>query len=128
MKKLKTFIISAAIAVFGVAAFAPAVTVSALDPLKDACANSSDNAVCDEVKSGSGNDLNDIIGIIVNTLLYVVGLLAVVMIIFSGIQYVSSTGDSGRVSKAKNTLTYSIVGLIVAVIAFALVNWVFDLF
>lgn len=124
MKKLKTFIISAAIAVFGVAVFAPVAPVSALDPLDGVCANSADNEVC----NNKDEDATSLIGIIVNTLLFIVGLLAVVMIIFSGIQYTTSSGDSGRVSKAKNTLVYSIVGLIIAFLAFAIVNWVFKLF
>lgn len=124
MKQIKTLIISAAIAVFGVAVFAPVTSVGALDPLDGVCANSSDNEVC----KNKDEDAISLVGIIVNTLLFIVGLLAVIMIIFSGIQYVTSTGDSGRVSKAKNTLIYSIVGLIVAFLAFALVNWVFQLF
>lgn len=127
MNKLKVFIVSAAVAIAGAAAFAPALTASALNPLETACSNSSGNTVCDEVNSGSGN-LNSIIGIIVNTILFIVGALAVVMAIWSGFQYITSTGDSGKVSKAKNTLVYSIVGLIIALLAYTIVNYVFNLF
>ena len=64
---------------------------------------------------------------IIDTLLFVVGVLAVIMIIVGGIMYATSTGDSGRVSKAKNTMTYAIVGLVVAMAAYAIVHWVFDI-
>jgi hypothetical protein len=78
---------------------------------------------CDNANSG---DLNDIIHTVINVMLFIVGILAVVMIIFSGIRYVTSAGDKGRVDSAKNTIIYSVVGLIVAIVAFALVQWVFN--
>ena len=123
MKRLRIFMALAFGVLLGGAALVPAASVSAYDPLADVCA-SSDNAVCDH----KDEDATDLIGTVVNTMLFIVGALAVVMIIFGGILYVTSTGDSGRVSKAKNTLTYSIVGLVVAFLAYAIVNWVFDLF
>lgn len=60
----------------------------------------------------------------INTVLYVAGLLAVVMIIVSGIQMTTSAGDSGKVAKAKQTMTYSIVGLAIVLLAYAIVNFV----
>jgi len=50
------------------------------------------------------------------------------MIIFAGILYTTSAGDASKVTRAKNTLTYSIVGLLLAFLAFAIVNWVLKLF
>ncbi len=64
----------------------------------------------------------------INLLLYIVGTLAVVMIIVGGLKYVTSGGDSGKVGEAKNTILYSIIGLIVAILAFAIVNYVIDRF
>ena len=61
-------------------------------------------------------------------MLFIVGILAVVMIIYAGIRYTTAHGDKGQVESAKNTLMYSIVGLVVAIIAYALVNWVTGLF
>jgi hypothetical protein len=46
------------------------------------------------------------------------------MIIYGGIQYVISVGDSGKVAKAKNTIIYAVVGLIVAILSYAIVNFV----
>lgn len=62
---------------------------------------------------------------VINIMLFIVGILSVIMIIYSGIRYVTSRGDSGQVGNAKNTLMYSIIGLIIALVAYALVNWVF---
>lgn len=65
-----------------------------------------------------------IITTITNTLLFIVGALAVIMIIFGGIRYATSAGNSSSVTAAKNTILYAIVGLIIAFLAFAAVNWV----
>lgn len=65
-----------------------------------------------------------IITTVINTMLFIVGILSVVMIIFAGIRYVTAHGDKGQVEGAKNTLIYAIVGLIVSIVAYALVNWV----
>ena len=73
-----------------------------------------------------GNLFGDagIITTITNTLLFVVGALAVIMIIFGGIRYAVSGGNASSVSAAKNTVLYALVGLIVAFLAFAAVNWI----
>jgi len=55
-----------------------------------------------------------------------VGILSVVMIIFSGFRYITSAGDAAKTKSAQTALTYSIVGLIVAVFAWAIVNIVLD--
>lgn len=65
-----------------------------------------------------------VITTITNTLLFVVGALAVIMIIFGGIRYATSGGNSSSVTAAKNTVMYAVVGLIIAFLAFAAVNWV----
>lgn len=71
---------------------------------------------------------NGIVTTVINTMLFIVGILSVVMIIFAGIRYVTAHGDKGQVESAKNTLIYAIVGLIVSIVAYALVNWVVGLF
>jgi len=61
---------------------------------------------------------------IVNVLLFIIGAISVIMLIIGGIRYTISNGDSGAVTSAKNTILYAIVGLIIAFLAFAIVNWV----
>ncbi len=61
---------------------------------------------------------------VTNTVLYIVGIIAVIMLIIGGIKYVVSGGDSKKVTDAKNTVLYAIIGLIIAFLAFAIVNFV----
>lgn len=61
---------------------------------------------------------------VTNTILYIVGVIAVIMLIIGGIRYVTSGGDSKKVTDAKNTVLYAIIGLIIAFLAFAIVNFV----
>ncbi len=61
---------------------------------------------------------------VVNTLLFFIGAVSVIMLIYGGIRYTLSAGNSANVTAAKNIILYAIVGLIVAFLAFALVNFV----
>lgn len=61
---------------------------------------------------------------VINLMLFIVGVLAIFMMIYGGIRYVLSGGDNGKVKDAKNTILYAIVGLIVAILGYAIVNWV----
>ena len=61
---------------------------------------------------------------VVNVLLFVIGAISVIMLIIGGIRYTISAGDSGNVTAAKNTIMYAIIGLVIAFLAFAIVNWV----
>lgn len=65
-----------------------------------------------------------IFGVISNILIFLVGALAVIMLIYGGLRYVTSTGDAARVKAAKDTILYGIIGLVVAILAFAIVNFV----
>ena len=64
-----------------------------------------------------------VIGII-NAVIGVLGLACVIVIIVGGVQYMTSSGDAGKVKKAKDTILYAVIGLIVCVLAFAIVNFV----
>lgn len=61
---------------------------------------------------------------VTNTILYIVGIIAVIMLIIGGIKYVVSGGDAKKVTDAKNTVLYAIIGLVIAFLAFAIVNFV----
>lgn len=83
------------------------------------------------VDCAKGNDVPDtlfgsgsIFTNIVNVLLFVIGAISVIMLIIGGIRYTISAGDSGNVTAAKNTIMYALIGLAVAFLAFAIVNWV----
>lgn len=70
--------------------------------------------------SGKGGIFSQII----NIMLFLVGVLSVIMLIWGGLRYVISRGDSKAVEAAKNTILYAIVGLIVAIMAYAIVRFV----
>lgn len=72
----------------------------------------------------AGNQLGNFIKSIINILLFIIGAVAVIMIIIGGLRYVTSNGDQGQLTGAKNTILYSVVGLVVAIMAFAIVNFV----
>ncbi len=77
--------------------------------------------------SGMPTELIGVDGVftrITNTVLYAVGIISVVMLIIGGIRYVISGGDSKKVTDAKNTIMYAIIGLIIAILAYAIVNFV----
>jgi hypothetical protein len=74
-----------------------------------------------------GDDAS-IFRIVTNVLLFLIGAIAVIMLIIGGIRYVISGGDQAQVTSAKNTILYAIIGIIVAFLAFAAVNFVADSF
>ena len=74
--------------------------------------------------AGCGTNLSGDIASVTQTLLVVAGAIAVIIIIFGGIMYITSTGDSARVKQAKDTILYAIIGLVVTIVAFAIVHFV----
>lgn len=69
---------------------------------------------------GDGGVFNRITSI----LLFIVGAVAVIMLIFGGIRYIVSGGDQANVTAAKNTILYAIIGIIIALLAYAAVRFV----
>jgi hypothetical protein len=67
---------------------------------------------------------NSIFSRVTNILLFLVGAVSVIMLIIGGIRYVISGGDQAQVTSAKNTILYAIVGIVVAFLAYAAVNFV----
>lgn len=61
---------------------------------------------------------------LINVVLAVVGILAVIVIIYGGVSYVISTGEASKVAKAKNIVLYGVVGLVVALLAYSIVYFV----
>lgn len=76
----------------------------------------------------TGTALPKLIQDVVNVLLYVIGAVAVIMIVIGGIRYTTSNGDSSQITSAKNTILYAVVGLVIAMLAYAIVNFVVNAF
>ena len=88
---------------------------------------SSDNQTTGVVKVGDEGTQNDLMGnitSIINGVIGVLGIVCVVVMIIGGINYMTSTGESAKVKKAKDTILYGLIGLVVCVLAFAIVNFV----
>lgn len=119
MKRFKQLII-ASILVLGVAIMATPVSVEACSTAAE-CAQAGLEATGD---TGGKADIGDIITDIVNALLFILAAIAVVMIVIGGIRYTISQGESSAVSSAKNTILYAVIGLAVALFAYAIVNFV----
>lgn len=86
----------------------------------------SSGAACGQA-NGTSNNLfaqNGLFQTVANTLIFLVGAVSVIFLIIGGLRYVVSQGDSKNVSAAKDTILYAIIGIVVAVVSFALVNFV----
>lgn len=78
--------------------------------------------MCDE--EHTEETLIETISNVLDTVYLWVGIIAVIFIIIGGINYTMSQGDPGKVKKAKDTILYGIVGLVVSLLAFAIVQFV----
>lgn len=90
-----------------------------------ACANAGSNTT---KATSTPGDLRAMITKVVNILLFILGAIAVIVIIIGGIRYAVSGGDTGAITAAKNTILYAVIGLIVAILAYAIVNFVISAF
>lgn len=91
----------------------------------DACKGVSqlDGSSADDCVAGTGGGaVLNVSKVVVNIMSAIVGIAAVIMIIISGLRYVTSAGDSGRVSSAKNGLIYALIGIAIAALAQVLVS------
>lgn len=115
----------------GLAAASGAVATAVLAPLSASALSLMDVINGDYRGQGQPTELFDggaaIIPRLINLMLFIVGILAVIMLIWGGILYVISGGAADKVKDAKNTILYAIVGLIVAILGYALVNWVISI-
>ena len=83
---------------------------------------SGQTAVC----SGDSKNATNIAKNIISILLWVVGIAAVIVIIYAGITFVTAAGNPSKISQAKTMLIYAVVGLAVAILAYAMVNFVIN--
>lgn len=79
---------------------------------------------CDTGTEAGTAGLQALIEKIINIFSIIVGVIAVIMIIVGGLKYITSGGDSGNVSSAKNTIIYALVGLVIVALAQFIVRFV----
>lgn len=108
--------------------FAPVMVSAAPDINSGLCQGASLEVSdgCDVASVGDeGKDkVNKLITTVVDIFSLVVGIVAVIMIIIGGLKYITSGGDSGNVTGAKNTILYAVIGLVVVALAQFIVKFV----
>ncbi len=91
--------------------------------------NGQSACIVDGAKGGENCSAEDnLFQTITNVLLFIIGGISVIMLIIGGIRYTISGGDSSAVTAAKNTILYAVVGIVVALLAYAIVNFVLGSF
>lgn len=126
MKKVILNVVAAVLMVLGLNVVATIAPVSAVT-----CADGSTQTKLEDCSEWSGvggvadnTDLMSVLTTIINVVVGVVGFVAVAMIVMGGISYATSQGDAAKTKKGMNTILYGVVGLVVALLAFAIVNFV----
>lgn len=126
-KSLQALLIVPALAL-GVGVVAPAVLSTTANAAEDlSITNGADAAKGEDQSSDLFGDTG-VFRVITNVLLFIIGAVSVIMLIIGGLRYTVSGGDSNAVTGAKNTILYAIVGIIVAILAYAIVNFVLGSF
>ena len=119
---MKKFIIAAALLCS--LCLVPAAQVTAIDAFPACTGTTANTTICTATRTdklfGAGGLWNNIL----NIFTYIIGAVAVLMMIIGGLRYVTSNGDANQVSSAKNTILYAAIGLVVAAMANAIVNFV----
>lgn len=126
MKKTVQLLAVLSILFIGVAIGSIAHTgiAQAIDPLQETCKLDPSSPIC----SGNNTTVNSLVKTIVNTLLFILGAISVIVIVISGIMFSTSAGDAGKVKKAKDAAMYAVIGLAIASFSYAIAGWVVDRF
>lgn len=124
--RLKSFFVAGVLllAVLPLAISQPAFADCISDPTSAGCpcALNSSSAACQDLSKQDG--LSNILKNATNIVLFIAGALAVIMIIYGSIRFMTAHGNEKQVESARLIVTYSVIGLIIALLAYALVNFV----
>ncbi|MDB5164947.1 MAG: rane protein of unknown function [Candidatus Saccharibacteria bacterium] len=128
MKRLKIALIMMLFSLFGFGivglrtadALAPSRVVANLHA--DACSGLTQIDTTQDCNSDGGG-VQAIVKAIVTIISYIVGIAAIIIVLLSGLRYITSGGDAAKVSSAKNALIYALIGLAIAGLAQALVHF-----
>ena len=120
--RIKLFLAMGVVVILGLGSALPALA-SADTAKQTVCQTLGAGADCTQNTQGSVS-LNSIIKTVINIFSFVIGVVAVIMIMISGYRFVTSGGDSSKVSSARSTITYALVGIVVAALAQGIVRFV----
>ncbi len=97
---------------------------SALLPFVASAQVTIDSGIGSTFGIGTTTDLRSSIINIVNYVLGLLGLIAVIMIIYAGVTWLTAAGNEERIDKAKKIISAAVIGLIVILLAWAIVIFV----
>jgi hypothetical protein len=124
IQRIKKLITNAAI--FGLLfapALAPAAAYAQIDEGLNEGICKTDPDECATSPDAEGK-INSIVKTVIDLFSLIVGIVSVIMIIVGGLKYITSGGDSGNVTGAKNTILYAVIGLVVVALAQFIVRFV----
>ncbi|QQS20209.1 TrbC/VirB2 family protein [Candidatus Saccharibacteria bacterium] len=99
---------------------------AALSPNQQAvCEAIGSGAGCDQ-DAGGGTKIDSVVSTVITIFTAVIGIVAVIMIIVAGFKYITSGGDSSKLTSAKNTLVYALIGLVIVALAQGIVKFVLN--
>ncbi len=130
-KRIKNIIMTAMVLVWGMIFTAPVYaegtcTGGVSGPCNPICSSSAS----DEQKAAAGcdADVNDNVGKhimkIIDTAISVIGIIGVLVIVFAGQRFLTSAGDPGKIKQAKDMVVWAVVGIVIAVLAWAIISFV----
>lgn len=90
-----------------------------------ACAGISQLGAGQNCGSG-GTAVDGLIQTGVYILSWVIGIIAVIMVLVSGLKFITAGGESSKVAEAKTALMWALAGVVVVALAQALIHWVFN--
>lgn len=135
MKKLSTLIATLALLVGTVAVPVIMAAPAAASNASALCEGSGgkwtanpDAANGGTCSSADGRTVPGTLQQVTDVMIFLIGAIAVIMIIIGGIRYATSAGDQAGLTSAKNTILYAIIGLVVAFMAYAIVRFIFAAF
>lgn len=130
MKKLKNYIMSLAVSGMLVVPFLASGGVAVAQTTSPNIQESLDKGTCLSTTDANcetqdpDTTVNELIATVINIFSLIVGVVSVIMIIIGGLKYITSGGDSGNVSGAKNTILYAVIGLVIVALAQVIVRFV----
>ena len=132
MNKIKILMVSVfSIALMSAPMFVMATTYAATESATQSglCGGANlqppnEDGECENINSEASSSVDEVVKLVINLFSWVVGVVAVIMIIYGGFQYITAAGDSGKVSNAKNTILYALIGLVIVALAQVIVRFV----
>lgn len=125
LQRLKSLILKASIVGLVLAPLVPATVMAEQDINGKLCEGANLKVGAPEgCDTDAENGVNDLLEDVINIFSFVVGVVSVIMIIIGGLKYITSSGDSGNVQGAKNTILYAVIGLVVVALAQVIVKFV----